>query len=68
MELKEFDKKLKKALSELPEINRITFLMNRVNGMKYREIAESLEISVKTVEKRMQNALKQLRESIEFKF
>ena len=67
MELKEFDQKLQKALAELPEINRVAFLMNRVEGLKYREIAESLEISIKTVEKRMQNALNQLRESIKFK-
>lgn len=68
MELKEFDVKLQKALAELSEINRITFLMNRIDGLKYKEIAQRLEISVKTVEKRMQNALKQLKESIEHKF
>jgi len=67
MELKEFDEKLQKALAELSEINRVTFLMNRIEGLKYREIAENLEISIKTVEKRMQNALSQLRKSIEFK-
>jgi len=54
MELKEFDEKLQNALAELSEINRVTFLMNRIEGLKYREIAENLDISVKTVEKRMQ--------------
>lgn len=67
MELKEFDDKLQKALAKLSEVNRVTFLMNRIDGMKYREIAENLEISVKTVEKRMQTALKQLKETIEYK-
>lgn len=67
MELREFDEKLQKALANLPEINRVTFLMNRIEGKKYREIAENLGISVKTVEKRIQNALNQLKESIEFK-
>jgi len=67
MELKEFDEKLQNALAKLSEKNRVPFLMNRVEGMKYREIAESLGISVKAVEKRMQNALSQLRDSIEFK-
>ena len=68
MELKEFDKKLQNALAGLSEINRVTFLMNRIEGMKYREIAKNLGISIKTVEKRIQNALNKLRESIEFKF
>lgn len=68
MELKEFDEKLQKALAKLSEINRTTFLMNRIDGLKYKEIAERLDISIKTVEKRMQNALGQLRKSIEHKF
>jgi len=68
MELKEFDVKLQKALAGLSEINRTTFLMNRIDGLKYKEIAERLNISIKTVEKRMQNALGQLRKTIEHKF
>jgi len=68
MELKEFDVKLQKALAGLSEINRTTFLMNRIDGLKYKEIAERLDISVKTVEKRMQNALGQLRKTIDHKF
>ena len=38
--------------------------MNRIDGKKYREIAELLDISVKAVEKRMSLALKTLREEI----
>jgi RNA polymerase sigma-70 factor (ECF subfamily) len=34
------------------------FLMNRIDGKKYREIAELLDISQKAVEKRMSGALK----------
>ncbi len=41
--------------------------MNRIDGLKYKEIAERLDISVKTVEKRMQRSLSQLRELIEHK-
>jgi len=36
--------------------------MNRIDKKKYREIAEELEISIKTVEKRMHKALKSLRQ------
>jgi RNA polymerase sigma-70 factor (ECF subfamily) len=32
--------------------------MNRIDGKKYREIAELLDISQKAVEKRMSGALK----------
>ncbi len=49
------------ALNELNENERVTFLMNRVDGLKYAEIAEQIGISVKTVEKRMSKALSFLR-------
>jgi RNA polymerase sigma-70 factor (ECF subfamily) len=39
--------------------------MNRIDGKKYREIAELLDISQKTVEKRMSAALQILKSQIE---
>lgn len=36
---------------------REVFMLHRFENMKYREIAEQLEISTKAVEKRMHNAL-----------
>jgi RNA polymerase sigma-70 factor (family 1) len=67
MEMKEFDQKLQTALSRLDEKFRSVFLMNRIDGMTYNEIAESLGLSVKAVEKRMKNALAYLREIIDQK-
>ena len=67
MEMKEFDDKLQSAISGLSEKNRIVFLMNRIDGMTYNSIAESLSISVKAVEKRMNKALTFLRKKIEYK-
>ncbi|MCR9182617.1 MAG: sigma-70 family RNA polymerase sigma factor [Flavobacteriaceae bacterium] len=64
LEEKEFEQKLNKALSNLTEAQRTAFLMNRIEGKKYREIAEILEISVKAVEKRMSQALESLRKEI----
>ena len=61
LEEKEFKKRLEKAISALPEGQRIVFLMNRIDKKKYREIAEELSISVKAVEKRMHQALSSLR-------
>lgn len=66
MEENEFKDKLLKALDKLPENLRTTFLMHRIDGMKYQEIAEALELSVKAVEKRMSQALQMLRQEIEF--
>lgn len=57
MEMKEFDDRLQKALAELDEKKREAFLMSRIDGFTYTEIAESLGISVKAVEKRMEKAL-----------
>jgi RNA polymerase sigma-70 factor (ECF subfamily) len=65
LEEKEFGTKLNKALSNLSEAQRTAFLMNRVDGKKYREIAEILGISIKAVEKRIHNALLNLRNEIE---
>jgi RNA polymerase sigma-70 factor (ECF subfamily) len=39
--------------------------LNRIEGKKYREIAELLDISQKTVEKRMSGALQILKSQIE---
>jgi len=45
----------------LPEQRRRIFKLNRLEGLKYREIAEKLSISPKTVEVQMGKALKFLR-------
>jgi len=65
LEEEEFKKKLQNAIASLSDIQREVFLMNRIDGKKYREIAEILDISQKAVEKRMSGALKILREQIE---
>lgn len=65
LEEEEFKKKLQDAISSLSDIQREVFLMNRIEGKKYREIAVILDISQKAVEKRMSGALKLLRERIE---
>lgn len=50
-----------KALEKMPETQRVVFLMSRNDELKYHEIAGYLDISVKTVEKRMSAALHFLR-------
>ncbi|WP_055447795.1 RNA polymerase sigma factor [Lacinutrix mariniflava] len=65
LEEEEFKKKLQNAISLLTDKQREVFLLNRIEGKKYREIAEMLDISQKAVEKRMSIALSILREHIE---
>ena len=67
MEQEEFKDKLQKVLASIPEGNREVFLMNRIEGLKYREIAERLGIGVKAVEKRMSKALQIIRDEINYK-
>jgi len=62
MEEAEFRQQLEDAIASLPEKNRVVFLMNRIEKLTYKEIAERLELSVKAVEKRMHKALIELRE------
>ncbi len=64
LEEQEFKQKLEQVISELPEQQRTVFLMNRIDKMKYKEIADTLSISQKAVEKRMHKALLIIREKI----
>lgn len=65
LEQDEFKTKLEKAIQNLTEGQRTAFLLNRIEGKKYSEIADILEISVKAVEKRIHGALVSLRQEIE---
>ena len=60
-EERELQECLDEALQYLPEAQRTVFVLNRFEGLKYDEIAETLQISIKTVESRMSQALKHLR-------
>ena len=67
LEEKQFKTKLLKAIEDLNETQRVAFLMHRIDGKKYSEIADELNISVKAVEKRIHLALVELRKTIDFK-
>jgi RNA polymerase sigma-70 factor (ECF subfamily) len=58
---KELQSRIHKALEQLPEQCRTIFQMSRFEELKYRDIAERLEISPKTVENQMGKALKIMR-------
>ncbi|MDZ7359450.1 MAG: RNA polymerase sigma-70 factor [candidate division KSB1 bacterium] len=60
----ELQDKIQAAIQGLPEPLRLVFTMNRFDGVKYAEIAATLDISIKTVEARMSKALAILREKL----
>ncbi len=63
----EKEKRMHYILSKMPMASRDVFLMNRLQGLKYTEIADELDISIKAVEKRMMKALKIIREELRVK-
>ena len=59
-------KALEEAISKLPERCREVFVLSKVEELSNKEIAEKLNISVKTVEVQMTKALSRLREELEW--
>ncbi len=58
----ELQEHIEKALDTLSPRSREVFELSRKHGLKYREIAKKLKLSVNTVENQMVDALKKLRE------
>ena len=61
LQFEELKQQYEKALQHLTEPQRTAFLMSRNDELKYQEIAERLQISVKAVEKRITETLRVLR-------
>lgn len=61
LSLRELEGRLQKAMNELPEQCRTIFQLSRFEELRYKEIADQLGISVKTVENQMGKALKLMR-------
>lgn len=64
LDQKELNQAIEAAVAELPEQMRLIYMLSRNSGMKYREIAEHLCISEKTVETQMGRALSKLRQKL----
>lgn len=64
VETLELQKNIDEAIESMPPERKKIFLLSRYEGLKYKEIAEQLGISVKTVEAQMGKALKFLREEL----
>ena len=59
--VRELEENVARSIAKLPTECRKIFELSRVEGLKYKEIAETLNISVKTVEAQMSKALRSLR-------
>ncbi len=64
MEAAELQAAIASYIQQLPPKCREIFLISREEGLSYKEIAERLDISVKTVENQIGIALKKLRERL----
>lgn len=60
----ELEQAIARAIASLPDQCRKVFELSRFEGMKYAEIAEGLNISVKTVENHMGKALRMMRSEL----
>lgn len=62
----EMHKRIQIAIETLPPKCQLIFKLIREDGLKYKEVAELLNLSLKTVENQMTIALKKISESIRF--
>lgn len=64
VETQEFKQYLEDAINSMTDTSKEVFIMSRFNEMSYQEIADALQLSKKSIEKRMTKALKHLSEKL----
>lgn len=60
----ELEVKIRETIELMPPERKKVFIMSRFEGLKYKEIAERQNISIKTVENQMGKAIKFLKEQL----
>lgn len=68
LDFKDLQQRLEESIVNLPEKCRLIFKLSREKGLSNKEIAASLNISPKTVEAHISNAIKKLRSSLNLFF
>lgn len=63
----EMIKQIQGAIQELPPRCRLIFKLIKEEGLKYKEVAELLQLSIKTVENQMSLAFKKIGTAINFR-
>jgi RNA polymerase sigma-70 factor (family 1) len=64
LEYNELSERLDEIIKGLPDRQKEVFLLHRIEGLKYTEIADRLNISVNTIENHMSRALKTIRKKL----
>ena len=64
MDAVELEARVYEIVSKLPEKCRQIYIMSRVDGKRNREIADELNLSIRTVETQISKALKSLKDSL----
>lgn len=64
LQFAELKETYERTIATMPEKQRVVYLMSRVDGRSYQEIAARLSLSIKAVEKRMHRALEMLRTNL----
>lgn len=64
MNFKETNEIVRRCVEHMPEQRKYVFMMSRMDNLSNKEISQKLNISVRTVEKHIELALKDLRRAI----
>lgn len=62
--IRELENMINMAMDKLPQKCKVIFILNRFEGLRYKQIAEILNISPKTVENQMGKALRIMHEEL----
>ncbi len=62
----EMFQRIQKTINDLPARCKMAFVLVKENGFKYKEVAEIMHVSVKTVENQLAIAIKKISASINF--
>lgn len=57
--------RVRAEIDKLPPKCKEVFILNKIQGLKYKEVAEQLNISIKTVEAQMSKAMYRIKEALE---
>lgn len=60
LENREYDQVIQRAIEQLPAQRKLIYLMNKQEGMKYKDIAAELNISPHTVRNQLSEAFRQI--------
>jgi RNA polymerase sigma-70 factor (ECF subfamily) len=64
MDAEQLDAAIQNAIDKLPPRCKVIFVLCRIEGLKHQQIADTLDVSVKTVENQMGIALAKLRDEL----